>query len=540
MRTARRISQTLFFILFLFLLVMTEYKGIDEIKYPVKIFFDIDPLVAASAFLAAHSVPRVLLWSLAVAGLTLLFGRFFCSWVCPMGTLNHVLSHSRRNVAVKIKTNRYHRRQSWKYIGAVFFLLASILGLQLVGFLDPFSVLIRSFALAVNPVFNFLVRAVILPLLALDWRPVTAVVEPVFSFMRTYILSFEQPYFYQGLLIGLIFTVIAILNQVRRRFWCRFLCPLGALLGLLSRFSFLRLTVDKDTCTGCLACIKNCEGACEPQSSEKWIRSECIPCWNCVESCPHDSIKISLAMPRRADTAVDLTRRHVLASLGTAVGAVALLRIDPRKVSPAKSTAAVKESRRFNPALIRPPGAVEEREFLERCVKCGECMKVCIKNAIHPTLMEAGLEGFWTPYLKMQLGYCEFNCTLCGQVCPTQAIKKLNMEEKHQTKIGLAFFDKSRCIPYTLGRSCIVCEEVCPTPKKAIWFEDVEVIAPGGERVVVKQPRIDPHLCVGCGMCEYVCPLVDKPGVYVTSIGESRSVNNQLLLDVYGAGEGAV
>jgi ferredoxin len=114
------------------------------------------------------------------------------------------------------------------------------------------------------------------------------------------------------------------------------------------------------------------------------------------------------------------------------------------------------------------------------------------------------------------------------------------MEEKHQTKIGLAFFDKNRCIPYTLGRSCIVCEEVCPTPKKAIWFEDIEVTAPGGERVVVKQPRIDPHLCVGCGMCEYVCPLVDKPGVYVTSIGESRSVNNQLLLDVYGAGEGAV
>ncbi|OGG01973.1 MAG: hypothetical protein A3F83_08700 [Candidatus Glassbacteria bacterium RIFCSPLOWO2_12_FULL_58_11] len=536
MRRARIISQSFFFALFLILLSLTEYKGTDRIDYPVKLFFDFDPLVALSTFLAAHSVPRMLLWSLLVAGTTAAFGRFFCAWVCPLGTLNHLLSHNRRKPAEKIRRNRYDSRQSWKYVAVIFILAASVLGLQLAGFLDPFSVLIRSFGLAVSPAINYLLRAAAYPLLALDWPWLTDLVEPSFTFLRKYALSFEQPYFSQGLFLGCLFLAIALLNVLRRRFWCRFLCPLGAFLGLLSRFSLLRLEVDPETCTGCMSCAKNCEGACEPQKTETWVRGECLPCWNCVESCPNSSIKIRLGLPARADRAVDITRREVLASVGGAVGALALLRIDPRKIAPSASLSSGNASHRFNPLLIRPPGAVEEQEFLKRCVKCGECMKVCIKNAIHPTLMEAGLEGIWSPYLKMQLGYCEFNCTLCGQVCPTGAIEELALERKQKVKIGLAFFDKNRCIPYALGRNCIVCQEVCPTPQKAIIFEEVEVLDPQGNKVTVKQPRIDPHLCIGCGMCEYVCPVVDKPGVYVTSIGESRSKNNQLLLDVYGGG----
>jgi len=536
MVTARRISQAIFLALFLFLLVMTEYKGVDVIIYPVKIFFDLDPLVAASTLLAAHSLPATLLLSLVVVAVTALLGRIFCAWICPLGTLNHLLSHSRRKTAEQVKRNRYDSRQRWKYLLVLFLLAASAMGMQLVGFFDPFSVLIRSFGLALSPMFNYLVRAVFYPLLSLNWPTVNSAVEPVYDFLRVNVLSFEQPYFYQGILIGLIFLAIVLLNRLRRRFWCRFLCPLGALLGLLSRFSFLRLVVDENKCTSCMVCNRNCEGACEPQSSESWVRSECLPCWNCVESCPTGAISIKLALPRRADAKVDLERRAVISSVATAVAGLALLRVDGRKVPPFSALGQGKELKKFNPLLIRPPGAVAEKEFLERCIKCGECMKVCIKNAIHPTLGEAGLEGLWTPYLKMQLGYCEYNCTLCGQVCPTQAIKELSLKEKYECKIGLAFFDKNRCIPYALGRDCIVCEEVCPTPKKAIWFEEKEIVNHDGKRVTVKQPRIDPYLCIGCGICEYVCPLADKPGVYVTSVGESRSPENQLLLDVYGSG----
>ncbi|MEW6239031.1 MAG: 4Fe-4S dicluster domain-containing protein [Candidatus Omnitrophota bacterium] len=196
----------------------------------------------------------------------------------------------------------------------------------------------------------------------------------------------------------------------------------------------------------------------------------------------------------------------------------------------------------YNPALIRPPGSLPEKEFLATCVKCGECMKVCPTNALQPTFLEAGLEGVWSPILKMNYGYCEYGCNLCGLVCPTGAIRKLELEEKQkQTKIGMAFFDKNRCLPFAFGRSCMVCEEHCPTPEKAIWFEEVEVMREKGVKEIVKQPHVNPDLCVGCGICSFVCPIKDQPGIYVTSVCETRHPENQMLLtnsaggdDVYG------
>lgn len=157
-------------------------------------------------------------------------------------------------------------------------------------------------------------------------------------------------------------------------------------------------------------------------------------------------------------------------------------------------------------------------------------MKVCPTNAVQPTLFEAGLEGLWSPVLKMKLGYCEYECTLCTQVCPTGAISKISVDEKKKIKIGLAFFDKNRCLPYASARSCIVCEEHCPTPKKAIWFEEVEVLNAQGARVPVKQPHVDPGLCIGCGICEKKCPVADRGAVFVTSVGETRNPQNQILL----------
>lgn len=128
-----------------------------------------------------------------------------------------------------------------------------------------------------------------------------------------------------------------------------------------------------------------------------------------------------------------------------------------------------------NPELIRSPGSLEEGEFLKRRVKCGECMKVCTTNGLQPVLLEAGCEGIWSPVLVPRIGYCEYRCTLCGQVCPTGAIKRLDQKEKAGISAGTAMFDKGRCLPYAHAMPCIVCEEVCTTPKKAIWFEEVAV-----------------------------------------------------------------
>jgi ferredoxin len=219
---------------------------------------------------------------------------------------------------------------------------------------------------------------------------------------------------------------------------------------------------------------------------------------------------------------LDLKRRGLIVG-GIAGASTALL---------ARSSA-LGQGRTFSPELIRPPGSTAEDDFLAKCIRCGECMKVCPTNAIQPALNEGGITGLWTPVLKMRLGYCEYECTLCSQVCPTQAIQRMPLEEKQKIKIGLAFFDRNRCLPYASARTCIVCEEHCPTPKKAIWFEEVQVMTSAKTLTTVKQPHVDPALCTGCGICETKCPIADMRGVYITSVGETRHPKNQLLLDPY-------
>ena len=174
-----------------------------------------------------------------------------------------------------------------------------------------------------------------------------------------------------------------------------------------------------------------------------------------------------------------------------------------------------------NPYLLRPPGAVAEDDFLRRCIRCGECMKVCIGRALHPAFAQAGAVGLWTPLLVARLGYCEYNCTLCGQVCPTGAIARLQRPEKQKTVIGLAVFDRNRCLPYARGEECLVCEEHCPTGEKAIVFDLRTVETENGPRSL-KVPRVISRLCIGCGICETRCPLDGQSAIRVVNEGESR------------------
>jgi formate hydrogenlyase subunit 6/NADH:ubiquinone oxidoreductase subunit I len=157
-------------------------------------------------------------------------------------------------------------------------------------------------------------------------------------------------------------------------------------------------------------------------------------------------------------------------------------------------------------------------------------MKVCPTGGLQPTWSEAGLEGLWSPRLVPRIGQCDYTCNLCGQVCPTEAIQPLTVEEKQKVRIGLASFDVTRCIPYAYARECTVCEEHCPIPDKAIYTIETEIVARNGEKKSVKQPHVDPEKCIGCGICENVCPFKDRPGVRVTSANETRHPDNQPIL----------
>jgi len=225
---------------------------------------------------------------------------------------------------------------------------------------------------------------------------------------------------------------------------------------------------------------------------------------------------------------LDLQRRHVVTAGVLGLGGGLLFHAAPSARADAADTN-VRESAP-NPELIRPPGSLAEDEFLAKCIRCGECMKACPTNVIQPAMLEGGLQGMWSPVVNTRVGYCDYKCSLCGQVCPTGAIKKLTLEAKRNIRIGLASVDKNRCLPYAYSRPCFVCQEQCPLPEKAIWQEDATVVNAKGEKVDVKLPHVNAALCVGCGICQRKCPVTDQAGIRVTSVGETRNPNNQFTL----------
>jgi MauM/NapG family ferredoxin protein len=512
-RTLRRISQVLFLFLFLFLFIQTESKGNDELGYPVRLFLEFDPLILVTTLLAAHAAAKAFALALITIGATLLLGRVFCGWVCPLGTLNNLIGSIRR----KRPDGLYAPWHRVKYYILVGVLASAVFSLQPVGIMDPLSLLIRSMSVSVWPAFNYSVRSFFDTIYSVNPLGLAAVTEPVYSVLKKTVLSFEQSTYRQTVLIGGLFFAVLALNLIEKRFWCKYLCPLGAFLGLLSRWSLLRRSVSED-CTSCGACATVCQGNASPEAGENWRDTECLVCRNCDDICPQNAVSFGFRKKRGA-AAMDLSRRRVLASAFAGIASVPLLRAVPLAKLGAQ-----------DPVLLRPPGSLEEKEFLKRCVKCGECMKVCITNGLQPTLFEAGVEGIWSPVLVPRIGYCEYRCTLCGQVCPTGAIKRLQLEEKAKTRIGLAMIDKGRCLPWAHGRPCIVCEEVCPTSPKAIWLEEERVRDRRGKVITVQQPHVDLERCIGCGICEAKCPVLGRPAISVSNVGESRSRDNQLLL----------
>ncbi len=488
--TPARISQLVFLAAFLVLFVTTDYRGQDEISVAVNSFVRADPLVLATFFLATGTFAWVLLPGLATLLFSIILGRFFCGWICPLGTILDL-------VTGKIRKSRplTWLRGNFKYYLLGTLLFAALFRMNLAGLFDPISLLIRFLTFSLYPLVGYVFRQGWVGLYGLlgDNRDY---LEGGYAFLRGYVLPFRQTFYPLAFLSLLLFTAILFLERFERRNWCKNLCPLGSLLGLLGHFSIFKRLPSR-LCSDCGDCTEHCPTAFDGEILQK---SNCILCLNCYAKCRFKRVKFRPAVLKTPAAHFSPARRVMLTGL---VSGFLLSRLFDFKLPSAESR------------LLRPPGVNGDSEFLKKCVRCGECMKVCPRNALYPASLQAGFFGLFTPMVIPRLGYCEYNCNLCGQVCPTGAIPNLPLQEKKAALIGLAVFDKNQCLPYAKKLNCMVCEEHCPIPEKAIRFETVEEADYSGKKLVLKKPYIEEKLCTGCGICEYVCPVEQKAAVEV-------------------------
>jgi MauM/NapG family ferredoxin protein len=494
-RRLRQSVQILALLLFLAILFYTNAQRPQ--RFWTDLFSRLDPLLMLTATLAG----RALVSGVALAGitlvLTLLFGRVWCGWLCPLGTILEYLHPRRFRHRAPSSTLR-----TVKYVLLFLILFAAILGNQTLIILDPITIMNRTLTTVVWPALRTAV--VQTEAFLYEFRPLWGPLDAIHNAVVQPFFQEVQPAFALTALIAFLFVTIVALNWWAERFWCRYLCPLGGLLGLVSKLSLVRREV-RDGCTHCARCTHSCPtGTIDPQDDYRSDPAECVVCYDCLTDCSGEDIGFRWQVPHWRPARwrdYDPTRRQVLAAMGASVAGAALAGVEPI-------------SQRQPATLVRPPGATLT-DFSALCIRCGACVRVCPTQGLQPSLFEGGVQNFLTPRLVPRLGSCHFSCNACGQVCPTGAIPPLELEEKQHTPIGLASINRDRCLPWAYNIPCIVCEEACPIEDKAVQLEEVETVNGQGETVLLQRPRVIQETCIGCGICEYQCPMGGEAAIRV-------------------------
>lgn len=513
----RRVVQYLSFSTFLYLLLFLD--PLTEKDLSANIFLQMSPLSAIGAMMATKSFIFKYWPAIVVLLLTIPFGRFFCAWICPLGTTIDITDRLFTGIRKKSQGNIYDGRR-FKYYLLTFLLLSLLFTRQCVGWFDPISIATNVYAITVHPYLMQIINGLFgyfnaLPLIGGIFVFIHKGVQSVF-------FAYHAPFFRgHGILLFAGVFIIAF-GVVYRRYWCRNICPMGALFALFSDWSFFKRKVSS-SCTSCGICVERCDMGAISSDGHGTTEGECILCMTCQKVCPENSITFGMRQPAEQMHAVDLSKRAFLVSGIMSAVMAPLLRLNyVRSVNKGKAS------------VIRPPGAIDEDEFLARCIRCGECMKVCKTNGLHPVLLEAGVEGVWTPKLIPRLGYCDYGCILCTRVCPSGALRRMELDEKREIALGKARIDHNRCIPWVgyarlpelekrwQDFNCGVCEEVCPVPTKAIHFNTYVDV----QQREIRRPFVREDVCIGCGFCEKVCPVLGTAAIVVEGIQPQKKIRS--------------
>ena len=532
MRRVRLLIQTASLGLFLCLLWQTAFPLADT-PLPVDSYLRLDPLAASLVPLAAREWIPTLLPGLLALSAALVFGRIFCGYICPMGStleFSRCAGGTGRLRSLSLPASLKHL----KYLALALLFVSALCGVSHIFWGSPIALVTRFYALLIHPLLGLLGKT------GLDaGRPwLESLDSTALAYLQIPARRFAGVYF-----IFIFFSLLFVLERIRPRFWCRYLCPAGALLALLSFKPLWRRRVH--ACIHCGKCVAACPtGAILPQGDTA-RHSECVACRTCVDVCPVRGVRFSCTDAEQVDTQFERgnalqknrhwqaspeetsaapgrasagtapplpSRRAFLTSAATGVGLAALGHISAASLLPASARGSSGEA-----GLVRPPGARPEADFLARCLRCGQCMKTCPSNALQPIWFAAGLEGLFSPSLTARIGPCEPECAACGAVCPTGALIALPLEEKRQAKIGTAVVQSELCLAWSGGRSCVVCQEVCP-------YGAVILEQKNGSRIPV--PVVNAARCFGCGYCEHHCP-VRIPAITVQPLNALRLDNTR-------------
>ncbi len=450
-------------------------------------FIALDPLVGISAAVAARAWVWSLWWAGAILVLCLVVPRGFCGYVCPLGTLIDLFDRAVGGRPGWLGVKRDGWWVNLRYYVLIAMLAAAVLGVTISGFAAAMPVVTRGFQFTLAPLQTGSLRG---------WHQVPPVDAGQYASLA-------------------LFFIVFALGLLRPRFWCRHVCPTGAVFSATAALARITERKVEGTCTRCGRCAEVCSfGAVRTDFTTRV--AECTFCQTCGGACPSRSIKFverwnKAAVGPEAGPAPDgtpVTRRGFIAGtlsgLGVAFGIARASGWSSREVDPRRLP-------------VRPPGSVPEREFLRLCVRCGECFKACPNNVLQPAGFEQGLDGLWTPRVAADWSGCESSCTNCGQVCPTGAIRALPLSEKRVARMGLAVVDTGTCLPWAEKEDCRLCADECAKAGyHAIEFErvGVRVDADGGPLpgTGFPAPVVLARRCVGCGLCQSICSLRNVKG----------------------------
>lgn len=492
---------------------ITKLKGLRVLLavlffVPVTLYFvDYSNKLPDSLHLLLHIqlVPAILggMWIIVIALLllTLLFGRIYCSVICPSGILQD-LTGKLSGIGKKKKKQKYRfvyhkaaNKTRYIILGVVTVVtLAGSSGLLLL--LDPYS----NFGRIASNLFR--------PLL-IEGNNLLAALLGMADNHSLYHITIQNITVFSVAFAAIAFIVFLVMSVLRGRLFCNTICPVGTLLSIVSRYSLFRITIDVEACNSCGNCERTCKAECINSKDKMVDASRCVDCFNCISSCKKGGLQYRFTpflAKRKQETTINTeacnnSRRTFIATGATLVASVPLI--------PAWADRERKRKRHQHGQNdpLTPPGSFSREYFESKCTGCQLCVTRCPNQILRPAGFEFGFNYILKPHVMYDKAYCNYECTICSEVCPNGAIKPLTTNEKATTQIGVAHFEKDICITYTDGTDCGACSEHCPT-------QAVRMVPYKGS---LRVPEVNPDICIGCGGCEYICPVKPTRAIHIVA-----------------------